>query len=312
MKAISLFLLIVCHIVSLSAQTPHDHTEEEILEDIDGNIYPTTTIGDQVWMAENLRVTKYNDGSEIPLITDKKLWRSTESGAYCWYKNDSTAYADEFGALYNLNAVYTDKLCPNGWHVPKINDWKYIFFANLNSVYYNLYSVSMHTIKFDADNDPEKLRKVFPCFYIDSLVKDTSMFNKIFEEYLKVPYNPLKIAPLFQLLNGKYWSLVVLPVSSETYHSIDAPNFVLVSKHIAKEDVNKTNFSALPGGFRGASGNFKGKGSDGWWHCSDAGNRGKGICIFMSANIINVETCSYMFIGVSKPTSGMSVRCVKN
>lgn len=92
--------------------------------DIDGNIYNTVTIGTQVWMVENLKTTKYNDGSAIPNITDNTAWAALTTPAYCWYNNDATANKSTYGALYNWHAVNTGKLCPSGWHVPTDADWQ--------------------------------------------------------------------------------------------------------------------------------------------------------------------------------------------
>ena len=88
------------------------------LIDIEGNIYNTIKIGEQWWMAENLRTTKYNDGSPIYSETNNLLWSVLEKGAFCWYDNDYEANVKQYGALYNWYAVVTDKLCPTGWHVP--------------------------------------------------------------------------------------------------------------------------------------------------------------------------------------------------
>lgn len=92
------------------------------LQDIDGNIYNTVTIGTQVWMKENLKVTSFNDGTPIPLITDNTEWRILSSPGYCWYKNDEAAYAGTYGALYNWYTV-SNNLCPVGWHVPSDKEW---------------------------------------------------------------------------------------------------------------------------------------------------------------------------------------------
>jgi uncharacterized protein (TIGR02145 family) len=90
--------------------------------DNDGNTYNTVTLGKQVWMAENLKTTHYNDGSEIPLITDATVWNGLATPAYCWYENDF-AYKNIYGALYNWYTVLNSKLCPTGWHVPTDAEW---------------------------------------------------------------------------------------------------------------------------------------------------------------------------------------------
>lgn len=91
--------------------------------DYDGNAYPTFTIGTQVWMAENLRVTHYRDGTAIPNVTDDGVWSGLTTGAYCWYDNDQWA-GGKFGTLYNWYAVdHSSGLCPEGWHVPSHAEW---------------------------------------------------------------------------------------------------------------------------------------------------------------------------------------------
>jgi uncharacterized protein (TIGR02145 family) len=93
------------------------------IRDIDGNVYKTVQISTQVWMAENLKTTKYNDGTPIPLVTDGNKWKELTTPAYCWYKNDAATYKNLYGALYNWYVVDADKLCPQGWHVPTDEDW---------------------------------------------------------------------------------------------------------------------------------------------------------------------------------------------
>ncbi|MBK7629085.1 MAG: fibrobacter succinogenes major paralogous domain-containing protein [Bacteroidales bacterium] len=92
--------------------------------DIDGNVYNTITIGTQIWMKENLKTTRYRDGSAIPNITDNTAWGNLTSGAYCWYNNDQAAYKATYGALYNFYTTTDSRnLCPTGWHVPTHAEW---------------------------------------------------------------------------------------------------------------------------------------------------------------------------------------------
>ena len=74
-------------------------------------------------MAENLKTTRFNDGTIIPVIYDYKLWSGLSSPGYCWYNNDAVKYRSKYGVLYNGYAVSTGKLCPLGWHVPSIDEW---------------------------------------------------------------------------------------------------------------------------------------------------------------------------------------------
>jgi uncharacterized protein (TIGR02145 family) len=91
--------------------------------DADGNVYHTVTIGTQVWIEEDLRTTRYNDGRPIPLVADAATWGKLTTPAYCWYDNDGTTYKNTYGALYNWHAVNSGKLAPAGWHIPSDSEW---------------------------------------------------------------------------------------------------------------------------------------------------------------------------------------------
>jgi uncharacterized protein (TIGR02145 family) len=95
-----------------------------LLIDQDGNSYKTIVIGNQTWMAENLKVGHYQNGDLIPLVTNNVAWSGLSSGATCWYNNDSLTYDCPFGKLYNWYAVGDARnICPSGWHVPTDEDW---------------------------------------------------------------------------------------------------------------------------------------------------------------------------------------------
>ncbi|HUX58350.1 MAG TPA: FISUMP domain-containing protein [Bacteroidales bacterium] len=93
--------------------------------DADGNVYNTVNIGTQVWMRENLKTTKYNDGTVIPNITDNVAWETSTTGAYCDYDN-TLDNSDIYGKLYNWNVAASTNpknVCPTGMHVPTNADW---------------------------------------------------------------------------------------------------------------------------------------------------------------------------------------------
>jgi len=90
--------------------------------DIDGNTYKTIKIGSQWWMAENLKTTKFNDGTSIPMVSNDSAWSVLKTPAYCWYANDELN-KNVYGALYNWFTIQTNKLCPKGWHVPTDEEW---------------------------------------------------------------------------------------------------------------------------------------------------------------------------------------------
>lgn len=99
-------------------------SSSETVTDIDGNVYQTVQIGNQIWMAENLKVTHYRNGEAIAEVTGDSDWGLLSTGAYCSYNNDAS-YGEEYGFLYNFYAVEnSNKLAPEGWHVATDEDWK--------------------------------------------------------------------------------------------------------------------------------------------------------------------------------------------
>jgi uncharacterized protein (TIGR02145 family) len=95
--------------------------------DVDGNVYQTVKIGNQVWMAENLATTKYNDGTPVTLDTSTEAWGMETKEKYCYYNNTTNADSiKKFGALYNwevVNPANPRKIAPSGWHLPSDSDW---------------------------------------------------------------------------------------------------------------------------------------------------------------------------------------------
>jgi uncharacterized protein (TIGR02145 family) len=110
---------------------------KQTLIDVDGNKYKTIGIGNQTWMAENLRTTHYADGSTIPLVTGDDNWDALTYAdkAYCWFNNDSVSNARTYGALYTWSAAMNGAVssssspsgiqgvCPVGWHLPSDQEW---------------------------------------------------------------------------------------------------------------------------------------------------------------------------------------------
>ena len=92
------------------------------ITDIDGNTYNTVQIGDQVWMSENLKTSRYRNGGSIPNVTDNTLWSNSTIGAWSYYNNDETNNAI-YGKLYNWYTTLGDTLCPTGWGVPTDAEW---------------------------------------------------------------------------------------------------------------------------------------------------------------------------------------------
>ena len=120
-KVFLIYFVLLCFFM-LTIKAQNEPLKSYNLKDVDGNAYNTIQIGDQIWMAENLKSTKYRNHEAIPLVTDSSAWRNLSSPGYCWYNNDSITYISS-GALYNWYVVETGNLCPSGWHVPSHSEW---------------------------------------------------------------------------------------------------------------------------------------------------------------------------------------------
>jgi uncharacterized protein (TIGR02145 family) len=108
-----------------------ENGDENTVTDIEGNVYRTVIIGNQLWMAENLRATKYANGDDIPTGLTNNEWSDPVSGAYAVYPHENAEGINSqqqmlkaYGALYNWHAVNDARgLCPAGWHVPSDAEW---------------------------------------------------------------------------------------------------------------------------------------------------------------------------------------------
>lgn len=128
MKNLLLYSLIVGFCIFFSSCKKDEPEPETIthVSDADGNVYKVIYINNQIWMAENLKTTKYSNGDPILYVTDNTAWKNDSIGAYCWYNNNVSFQAH--GALYNWNAINADvnqghNICPNGWHVPNRHEF---------------------------------------------------------------------------------------------------------------------------------------------------------------------------------------------
>ncbi len=131
MKNFFRIFILVVFTTNIFAQTTLSPDDGAIsCVDKDGNSYRTVTIGNQTWMAENLKTTRFNDSTKIPLMSDIIEWRAALTPAYCWYDKEPQKYKNDLGALYNHYTVETNKLCPKGWHVPTDKEWKILIDYN--------------------------------------------------------------------------------------------------------------------------------------------------------------------------------------
>ena len=124
---ISIAILITIHCDKKNATGPEPEPPPDPVTDIDGNVYQTVKIGDQIWMAENLKVTHYRNGQPILYVEGYLSWAHEIDGAYCNYNNDE-GNAAVYGCLYNWYAVNAVNeywsIAPEGWHVPTVEEWQ--------------------------------------------------------------------------------------------------------------------------------------------------------------------------------------------
>jgi len=122
----TLFVLVI-FLMSLQAcknnNNDDDNDQPQTITDVDGNIYHTVTIGNQVWMLENLRVTHYRNGNPISEVTGNDQWVAVTDGAFCNYENNASNSVT-YGKLYNWHAVTDGRgIAPQGWRVPTDEDY---------------------------------------------------------------------------------------------------------------------------------------------------------------------------------------------
>ena len=183
------------------------HTESEVVSfgyviDIDGNIYKIVQIGNQIWMAENLKVTHYNDGSEIPTGYSNSEWADldgTETGAYAVY-NDDPSNTDVYGNLYNWYVVEDERgVCPAGWNVPTDDEIKEL------EMYLGMSQVEADDADWRGTNEGSKLAGMADLWNDGNLVNNpefgTSGFNLLPGGYRNGNGNYYGMG-----YNGYFWS----------------------------------------------------------------------------------------------------------
>ncbi|NQU88384.1 MAG: T9SS type A sorting domain-containing protein [Mariniphaga sp.] len=122
------FMVYSSEFITIIADTPTESKTYDVefieCKDNDGKSYAVVQIGEQWWMAENLKVTHYRSGEAIPNITDTLEWVNLSSGAYCNYDNDVNNVTT-YGRLYNWHALDDNRnIAPAGWHVPTDAEWQ--------------------------------------------------------------------------------------------------------------------------------------------------------------------------------------------
>lgn len=121
-KTVLLVAVVALFFVLINGCKKDSEEPYQVVSDIDGNVYQTIKIGNQVWMVENLRTTRYRNGDSIYHITGNVKWALTGLGAWCNYENNPE-YDKTYGKLYNGHAVHDSRnIAPEGWHVPTVDD----------------------------------------------------------------------------------------------------------------------------------------------------------------------------------------------
>ncbi len=121
---LALILIAIFMISSCMINLNNEDIKKRKVTDIDGNVYEIVKIGNQWWMAENLKVTHYRNGNPIPNVISYSEWENLTTGVYCSYDN-STSHMDTYGCFYNWYAVNDSRnIAPEGWHVPSDAEWQ--------------------------------------------------------------------------------------------------------------------------------------------------------------------------------------------
>jgi uncharacterized protein (TIGR02145 family) len=144
---------------------PHNDWPDVV--DADDNHYSVIKIGEQCWMAENLRTTKFNDGTNISLVEDVSKWSDMSSPAYCWYNNDQVQNKRDFGALYNWYTIESGKLCPLGWHIPTDEEWKQL------EISIGMSNSLVDSVGYRGTNEAAKL-KTYPDLWWDIDIQEAT------------------------------------------------------------------------------------------------------------------------------------------
>ena len=141
-------------------------TASTTVRDYDGNTYQTVQIGNQIWMAENLKTTHYSDGTAIPLVENNSSWKNltVTDKAYCYYEN-STSNGNVYGALYTWSAAMNGAqssnsipsniqgVCPTGWHLPSDSEWKEL------EMYFGMSQSAADDIDWRGTDEGSKLKE---------------------------------------------------------------------------------------------------------------------------------------------------------
>jgi uncharacterized protein (TIGR02145 family) len=292
--------------------------------DIDGNRYRTVKIGDQEWMAENLRVTRFRNGDPVSYIRSLDAWTHSDlskRSGYCAYRND-TVLAKTYGFLYNHYAVVDSRnIAPEGWRVATWKDWlelKNHVKSSMNVTY--------------RRNEFEPLAKRFRAQYnsgdfgAEQGIKVIQQFNDSLaqtgsEEHHGLYYNAYAYAGGLNFFGTATTNLGVISalLSKEPtqWDTISAPSYVYKMhwyeggfRNIPATGTDLFGFNGLPAGIRSEM-NFYGlKHLTAWW-LTDQGLNGTGLSIrFQLGGLFGISKEEWEAVATNR-TWGLPIRCVK-
>jgi uncharacterized protein (TIGR02145 family) len=186
------------------------------ITDIDGNIYDTIYLGNQLWMAENLKVTHYRDSTEIPNITNYSEWSSLSSGAYGNLYNDS-GIADTYGRLYNWHAVDDNRdICPDGWHVPMDEEWMEL------EMYLGMSQSEAESIGYRGNDEGSQLAGNADLWFGNGNLEIDPAFGSSGFDALPGGYRTYDTGNYFYMgLHGDFWSSTVYTNSHAWFRTLD-------------------------------------------------------------------------------------------
>ena len=190
---------------TISESLENELAEFGLVKDVAGNSYKTVKIGNQVWMAENLKTKRYSNGDLIPNVKNDFEWDKLQSGAWCNYEN-LNRNEDIFGKLYNWYVVYDSRnICPVDWHVPTDNEWMMLINYLGGS---EVAGGSLKSVGFNYWNPPNSSASNFSGFSANSGGMRGKK-NGIFSDFG---------------YNGYWWSLTPFGISAANYFRLDYIN----------------------------------------------------------------------------------------
>jgi uncharacterized protein (TIGR02145 family) len=181
--------------------------KDQKVKDIEGNTYHSVKIGDQIWMAENLKTSLYNDGKLIPLVNDGSVWGSLTTPGYCNYNNSDDNKAI-YGSLYNWYTVNTGRLCPKKWHVPTDSEWKLLEINLMMDLY------EVENIGWRGTDQGDALKSAFGWHLPDNGTNKTG-FSALPGGYIN-DYGEFG----FLEINGNWWSATELYEENAYYRRL--------------------------------------------------------------------------------------------